>query len=78
MNAQDHIAKIGQCITELEAATKAVRKASKEVVLKTQALHEALEDAQGDYMTQHANDGSVVAFSGGNDKPPRGDEPVEP
>lgn len=80
MTAQDHIEKIGAAITALEKATKEVRKASKDVVLKTQALHEALEAAQTDYLTAHANDGNVAAFSGGTNKPPVGypDEPVEP
>jgi len=80
MTAQGHIENIGAAITALEKATKEVRKASKDVVLKTQALHEALEAAQTDYLTVHANDGSVVAFSGGTNKPPVNDpdEPVEP
>jgi hypothetical protein len=79
MTSQDHIDAIGAAITNLENAAKEARQASKEVVKATKDLHDALGAAEAAYIASVANDGgNVVAFSGGNDKPPvkDPDEPV--
>lgn len=80
MTAQDHINAIGAALTELEDAAKDARQASKKVVQATKALHDALGAAEAAYIASVANDGNVVAFSGGGPKPPVDDpdEPVEP
>lgn len=80
MTAQDHIDAIGQAVTDLENAAKDAKQAARVVVQKTRALHDALGAAEAAYIASVANDGNVVAFSGGNDKPPVDDpdEPVEP
>jgi phage-related tail fiber protein len=78
MTAQTHIDAIGAAITELEDAAKEARQASKRTVLATKALHDALGAAEAAYIASVANDGgNVVAFSGGNDKPPV-DDPDKP
>lgn len=77
MTAQDHIDAIGKAITNLEDAAKESRQASKKVVQATKALHDALGEAEAAYIASVANDGNVVAFSGGNPKPPV-DNPDEP
>ena len=79
MTAQDHIDAVGAAITELEDAAKEAKKASRVVVQKTRALHDALGAAEAAYIASAANS-NVVAFSGGNEKPPVDDpdEPVEP
>ena len=81
MTAQDHIDAIGAAITELEDAAKEAKQASRKVVQATRALHDALGAAEAAYIASTANDGgNVVAFSGGNPKPPVDDpdEPVKP
>ena len=80
MTAQDHIDAIGAAITDLEDAAKEAKQASRKVVQATRALHDALGAAEAAYIASVANDGNVVAFSGGNNKPPVNDpdEPVEP
>lgn len=79
MTAQDHIDAIGAAITELEDAAKEAKQASRKVVQATRALHDALGAAEAAYIASAANS-NVVAFSGGNEKPPVDDpdEPVEP
>ena len=79
MTAQDHIDAIGTAITELEDAAKEAKQASRKVVQATRALHDALGAAEAAYIASAANS-NVVAFSGGNEKPPVDDpdEPVEP
>jgi hypothetical protein len=78
MTAQQHIDAIGAAITELEDAAKEARLASKRTVQATKALHDALGAAEAAYIASVANDGgNVVAFSGGNDKPPV-DDPDKP
>lgn len=79
MTAQDHIDAIGAAITELEDAAKEAKQASRRVVQATRTLHDALGAAEADYIASAAN-GNVVAFSGGNPKPPviDPDEPVKP
>ncbi len=79
MTAQDHIDAIGAAITELEDAAKEAKQASRKVVQATRALHDALGAAEAAYIASAANS-NVVAFSGGNPKPPvvDPDEPVEP
>lgn len=80
MTAQEHIDAIGQATTELENAAKEAKQAARVVVQKTRALHDVLGAAEAAYIASVANDGNVVAFSGGNPKPPVADpdEPVEP
>lgn len=80
MTAQTHIDAIGQAVTELENAAKEAKQAARVVVQKTNALHDALGKAEAAYIASVANDGNVVAFSGGNSKPPVDDpdEPVKP
>jgi hypothetical protein len=80
MTAQDHIDAIGQAVTDLENAAKDAKQAARVVVQKTRALHDALGAAEAAYIASVANDGNVVAFSGGTDKPPVDDpdEPVKP
>jgi phage-related tail fiber protein len=80
MTAQRHIDAIGKAVTDLEDAAKDMRQVSKRVVLATKALHDALEKAEAAYIASVANDGNVVAFSGGTNKPPVDDpdKPVEP
>lgn len=78
MTAQFHIDAIGAAITELEDAAKDARLASKRTVQATKALHDTLGAAEAAYISSVANDGgNVVAFSGGNDKPPV-DDPDKP
>tara|TARA_R110002126_G_scaffold74348_1_gene185445 strand:+ start:106 stop:351 length:246 start_codon:yes stop_codon:yes gene_type:complete len=81
MTAQAHIDAIGQAVTELENAAKDAKQAARVVVQKTRALHDVLGSAEAAYIASTANDGgNVVAFSGGNDKPPVDDPdgPVKP
>ena len=80
MTPQEHIDAIGKAVTDLEDAAKEVKQASRKVVQKTRALHDVLGVAEAAYIASVANDGNVVAFSGGNPKPPVADpdEPVEP
>jgi len=80
MTAQEHIDAIGQAVTDLEDAAKEAKQAARVVVQKTRALHDALGAAEAAYIASVANDGNVVAFSGGNDKPPvtDPDEPIKP
>jgi len=81
MTAQDHIDAIGAAITELEGAAKEAKQASRKVVQTTRALHDALGAAEAAYIASTENDGgNVVAFSGGNDKPPVDDPngPIKP
>lgn len=80
MTAQVHIDAIGKAITDLENAAQEAKQASRKVVKATRALHDALGDAEAAYIDSVANDSNVVAFSGGNPKPPVDDpdEPVKP
>jgi hypothetical protein len=80
MTAQYHIDAIGTAITELEDAAKEAKQAARRTVLATKALHDALGKAEAAYIASVANDGNVVAFSGGNSKPPVDDpdEPIRP
>ena len=80
MTDQDHIDAVGKAVTELEDAAKEVKQASRKVVQKTRALHDVLGVAEAAYIASVANDGNVVAFSGGTNKPPVDDpdEPIKP
>lgn len=80
MTAQEHIDAVGAAITELEDAAKEAKQASRKVVHATRALHDALGAAEAAYIASVANDGNVVAFSGGTDKPPADDpdKPIKP
>jgi exoribonuclease R len=69
MTAQEHIDAIGAAITDLEDAAKEAKQASRKVVQATRALHDALGAAEAAYIASVANDGNVVAFSGGSNKP---------
>ena len=69
MTAQEHIDAIGQAVTDLENAAKDAKQAARVVVQKTRALHDALGKAEAAYIANVANDGNVVAFSGGSNKP---------
>lgn len=79
MTAQEHIDAIGSAITELEDAAKEAKQTSRRVVQATRALHDALGAAEAAYIASAANS-NVVAFSGGNDKPPVDDPngPIKP
>lgn len=81
MTAQTHIDAIGKAVTELENAAKDAKQAARVVVQKTRVLHDVLGAAEAAYIASTANDGgNVVAFSGGNDKPPVDDPngPIKP
>ena len=80
MTAQEHIDAIGQAVTDLESAAKDAKQAARVVAQKTRTLHDVLGAAEAAYIASVANDGNVVAFSGGTNKPPVDDpeEPVEP
>jgi hypothetical protein len=69
MTDQEHIDAIGAAITDLENAAKEAKQASRKVVQATRALHDALGAAEAAYIASVANDGNVVAFSGGSNKP---------
>jgi exoribonuclease R len=69
MTAQEHIDAIGAAITAVEDAAKDAKQASRKVVQATRALHDALGAAEAAYIASVANDGNVVAFSGGSNKP---------
>ena len=69
MTAQEHIDAIGAAITAVEDAAKDAKQASRKVVQATRALHDALGAAEAAYIASVANDGNVVAFSGGSTKP---------
>jgi len=79
MTAQEHIDAIGRALMKSEEAVKATRKALKLVEEHHAILHSRLEKAQKAYIATRDGD-NIVAFSGGNDKPPVDDpdEPVEP
>lgn len=79
MTAQEHIDAIGAAITELEDSAKEAKQASRKVVQATRALHDALGAAEAAYIASAANS-NVVAFSGGNSKPPVDDPdgPIKP
>ena len=78
MTAQEHIDAIGAAITELEDAAKEAKQASRKVVQATRALHDALGAAEAAYIASVANDGNVVAFSGGSNKPTEPEPDEEP
>jgi hypothetical protein len=78
MTAQDHIDAIGQAVTDLENAAKDAKQAARVVVQKTRALHDALGAAEAAYIASVANDGNVVAFSGGSNKPTEPEPDEEP
>lgn len=81
MTAQEHIDAIGAAVTDLENAAKEAKKAAHLVVQKTNVLHEVLGKAEAAYIASVANGGgNIVAFSGGNDKPPVNDPdgPIKP
>ena len=79
MTAQEHIEAIGRALMKSEEAVKATRKALKLVEEHHAILHARLDKAQKAYVASRDGD-NVVAFSGGNDKPPVDDpdEPVKP
>ena len=79
MTAQEHIDAIGRALMKSEEAVKATRKALKLVEEHHAILHARLDKAQKAYVASRDGD-NVVAFSGGNDKPPVDDpdEPVKP
>lgn len=79
MTPQDHIDAIGRALMKSEEAVKATRKALKLVEEHHAILHARLDKAQREYMASRDGD-NIVAFSGGNDKPPVNDpdEPVKP
>jgi len=79
MTAQEHIDAIGRALMKSEEAVKATRKALKLVEEHHAILHARLDKAQKAYVASRDGD-NVVAFSGGNPKPPVDDpdEPVKP
>lgn len=79
MTAQEHIDAMGRALMKSEEAVKATRKALKMVEEHHAILHARLEKAQAAYLAT-LDGGNVVAFSGGNPKPPVDDpdKPVEP
>ena len=79
MTPQEHIDAIGKAVTDLEDAAKEVKQASRKVVQKARALHDALGAAEAAYIASAANS-NVVAFSGGTNKPPVDDPngPIKP
>lgn len=79
MTPQDHIDAIGRALMKSEEAVKATRKALKLVEEHHAILHARLDRAQKAYLATRDGD-NVVAFSGGNDKPPVDDPdgPVKP
>jgi hypothetical protein len=79
MTAQEHIDAIGRALAKSEEAVKATRKALKLVEEHHAILHARLDRAQKAYIATRDGD-NIVAFSGGNDKPPVNDpdEPVKP
>ncbi len=64
---QSYIDAIGEAITDVEEKSEAVRAAARASVASVKRLHDVLEKAQAAYA---AENGNVVAFSGGIDKPP--------
>lgn len=79
MTAQEHIDAIGRALMKSEEAVKATRKALKLVEEHHAILHARLDKAQQAYVASRDGD-NVVAFSGGNDKPPVDDPggPIKP
>lgn len=79
MTAQEHIDAIGRALKKSEEAVKATRKALKLVEEHHTILHARLDRAQKAYLATRDGD-NIVAFSGGNDKPPVDDPdgPVKP
>ena len=76
MTPQEHIDAIGRALMKSEEALKATRKALKLVEEHHAILHARLGKAQKAYVATRDGD-NIVAFSGGNDKPPV-DDPDEP
>lgn len=79
MTPQEHIEAIGRALMKSEEAVKATRKALKLVEEHHAILHARLDKAQKAYIAARDGD-NVVAFSGGNPKPPVDDpdEPIKP
>lgn len=79
MTAQEHIDACGRALMKTEGAIKAMRAALEQTEKTHAVLHARMERMQKDYLAS-LDGGNVVAFSGGNDKPPVDDpdEPVEP
>ena len=79
MTAQEHIDAIGRALMKSEEAVKATRKALKLVEEHHAILHARLDKAQKAYLATRDGD-NIVAFSGGNDKPPVDDPdgPIKP
>jgi len=79
MTSQEHIDAIGRALMKSEEAVKATRKALKLVEEHHAILHARLDKAQKAYVASRDGD-NIVAFSGGNDKPPVNDpdEPIKP
>lgn len=80
MNAQDHIEAVGAALVEVEDAARDAKRAGRRALQATKVLHDALGAAEDAYIASVANDGNVVAFSGGNSKPPVDDPdgPIKP
>lgn len=81
MTAQKHIDAIGASLLEIEARSKAVRKAARKLDAAVLKHHELLDEAQKAYAAEpYQGGGVIVPFSGGTNKdlPDDPDEPVEP
>lgn len=77
MTPQEHIQSLGGAIVATEAAVKVMRQALRQTERSLASLHEKADAAQKAYLA--SQDGAnIVPFSGGTNKPPRDDEPVEP
>jgi hypothetical protein len=79
MTAQEHIVACGRALIATEAAIAAMEKALAQTKKSHAVLHARMERMQRDYLASRDGD-NIVAFSGGNDKPPVNDpdEPVKP
>jgi len=79
MSAQEHIDAIGRALAKSEDAVKATRRALRLVEEHHAILHARLDRAQKAYIATRDGD-NIVAFSGGNDKPPVNDPdgPIKP
>lgn len=79
MTAQTHIDAIGASLLDLEAKSKALRKATRELESALLKHHQLLDGAQKAYAAEPYQGGAlIIPFSGGTNKPEPGDEPKEP
>jgi hypothetical protein len=77
MTAQTHIDAIGASVVRLERLNRQLRRLTREMSAELATHHALLDKAQSAYCATQLT-GTVVAFSGGTNKPPESSDPDAP